>query len=74
MLKISLKGSRRTNLIYKCNLSIKQLKKYLNLLLDKGLLQKSIVKKNSSYEVYTTTKKGKHFLKKHRELKELITG
>lgn len=73
ILTTSLNGSRKTNLIYKCNLSINQFKNYLDFLLVKGLLQKSILKINSPYEVMRTTKKGKKFLKKYNELKELIT-
>ena len=73
ILTTSLNGSRKTNLIYKCNLSINQFKNYLDFLLEKGLLKKSIQKINSPYEVMETTKKGKKFLKKYKELKELLT-
>jgi predicted transcriptional regulator len=63
ILTTSMKGSRRTNLIYKCNLSFNQLSNYLDFLLEKRLIDKFLIKKTSSYEVYKTTKKEKNSLK-----------
>ena len=72
ILKHSIKSTRKTNILYKYNLSISQLKNYLTFLLEKGLLQKSIIEKPSTHEIYQTTNKGKKILKKFLEIKALL--
>lgn len=53
---------KKTQLMYRSNMSVKQLKKYLPLLFENGLL-----KKNGD-ERYQTTEKGKQYLVNYRRL------
>ena len=63
-------GSRKTRLIYKCNLSLAQFNKYANYLIESQLLQRNIetVKGKKSYEVYQTTEKGIEFLSDYQRI------
>jgi predicted transcriptional regulator len=60
------KGSRKTRVMYRCNLSHRQLQVYLNLIQDMGLLA-------SHSEFFITTAKGNKFLEVYRTLKALMT-
>jgi predicted transcriptional regulator len=63
MLKMANDGVKRTELIYKGNLSYHQLQKYLSFLLEKDILLEKKVKNGSGYnKVYFTTEKGKDLL------------
>ena len=59
-------GVRKTRIMYKCNLSHRQLQVYLKLLLDIGLLA-------FHSDLHKTTTKGLKFLDSYRTLKSLIT-
>jgi len=63
--------SRKTNLIYKCNLGSNQFKAYLHLLLRTGLL-KRYEEKGGRAESYETTEKGQAFLREYRKIKALL--
>lgn len=58
-------GSKKTNIMYKCNLSFDQLNKYLNLALDRNLIGITSV---NPHPVYTVTSKGLQFSKDYEEL------
>ena len=58
---------KKTHLMYKSNLTHKQLTIYLDDLLEKGFVGKES-RKNSSYIIIT--QKGSHFLQKIREMRE----
>jgi len=68
ILEISLKGVGKTEIVYKANLNFKQAQKYLDFLLEKGLIAVSSNRRNK----YRTTAKGKAFIKRYRETVELI--
>jgi predicted transcriptional regulator len=68
ILKIALKGAGKTEIVYKANLNFKQVRKYLDFLLEKGLIAVSSNKRKK----YRTTEKGKAFIKRYRETVELI--
>ena len=59
-------GARKTRIMYRCNLSHKQLQAYLKLLLRLGLLESP----SNSFE---TTVKGRKFVEAYRTLKALMT-
>jgi predicted transcriptional regulator len=59
-------GARKTRIMYRCNLSHKQLQAYLKLLLRLGLLE-------SPSDSFETTVKGRKFVEAYRTLKALMT-
>ncbi|ARM74638.1 winged helix-turn-helix domain-containing protein [Acidianus manzaensis] len=56
-------GTKKTRLMYNANLSFQLLNKYLDLLINKGL----IMKKDDKYVI---TEKGLQYIKYHQMLKE----
>ena len=67
-------GAKKTHIMYKCNLSFKQLHAYLKFLVEIGLL-KSISEKTGTDEnivLYETTKKGRAFLRTYEDLRVLL--
>lgn len=59
-------GSRKTRLIYKCNLSVSQFNKYTDFLIQGGLLSKEVDGKG--IESYHVTAKGKTFIKDYEKI------
>ena len=72
ILEASYNGTRKTYLMYRCNLSFKQLKYYLVFLLRKGLLHMVIDDGNPTPGIFKITDKGREFLKAYKGLKTLI--
>jgi len=68
----AVKGAKKTRIMYRCNLSHRQLQRYLKLLLGMGLL--SLVSKKGSSEIvcFKTSAKGRSFLDAYRKLKALM--
>jgi predicted transcriptional regulator len=58
MLEVTLEPCKKTHILYKPNLNYYQLNKYLNELLELGLVKEIQV----PYKCYVTTSKGKEFL------------
>ena len=67
------KGTKKTHIMYRCNLSHTQLQVYLKLLLGMGLLASHSEKDSSELGLFKTTAKGLEFLDAYRTLKALIT-
>jgi predicted transcriptional regulator len=72
-------GLRKTRLMYRCNLSFRQLKIYVKLLCDKGFLRKVMIGsgvnadgKNSKVETYRITEGGLSFLKSYNDLRHCL--
>ena len=66
-------GSRKTRLMYRCNLSFRQLKIYLKLLVDKEFLRVVLTKgSNEEVEIYQITEEGLSFLKAYNDLRERL--
>jgi predicted transcriptional regulator len=63
ILEIALAPSRKTKIMYNAFLSFPQLKEYLGLLTDSGLLEHS-----KEESMYHTTEPGKRFLKMYKEI------
>jgi len=63
-------GSRKTRLIYRCNLSLSQFNLYKDYLVKVGLLKAS--KRQDNAEIFEITEKGKEFLKDYRKIKRSL--
>jgi predicted transcriptional regulator len=68
-------GATKTSIMYKSFLSYTQLKEYLSLLLEKGLINKvpkQIKSHGNEKFVYKITGKGLHLLKISKELENIV--
>ena len=65
VLKLALRQIKKTHIMYRANLSYRQLKHYLRMLLRKRL----ITKKN---EYYVTTAQGRAFIENFSEIQSLM--
>ena len=66
ILRLANEGTKKTHIIYRCNLSHSQLQAYLKLLLGMGFLV-------SHSDLFKTTAKGLKFLNAYRTLRALMT-
>jgi predicted transcriptional regulator len=73
ILKEAHKGARKTRVMYRCNLSHRQLQVYLKLLLGMGFLVVQSDKDSGELDLFRTTAKGLKFLDAYRTLKALMT-
>lgn len=64
---------RKTRIMYRCNLSHRQLEVYLKLLLRMGFLVFHSDKDSSKLGLFKTTGKGLKFLDAYRNIKVLMT-
>ena len=67
------KGARKTRIMYRCNLSHRQLQVYLKLLLGIGLLTRQSEVEGDEPYLFRTTAKGLRFLDAYSTLKALMT-
>ena len=67
ILEIAIDGAIKTRIMYKAFLSFPQLKEYLSVLEEKGLLNFVAVDRE-----YRTTDKGKQFLKMYKDVGQMI--
>jgi predicted transcriptional regulator len=58
--------------MYRCNLSFRQLKYYLDFLLNKELLCEAEQNGESSHEQFEVTAKGKEYLRAYKSLMSLM--
>jgi predicted transcriptional regulator len=65
-------GAKKTFLMYRCNLSFKQLKSYSHFLLSNGLLHMSRMQEEANGGLFEVTPKGKEFLRAYKGLKALM--
>jgi predicted transcriptional regulator len=61
-------GAKKTHLVYGANLNFKRLQKYLNLLIEKELLER---REDPEVRFYLSTK-GREFLKQVKQIHELL--
>lgn len=73
ILAMTRKECRQTEIMHGCNLSFRQIKIYLSLLLDKRLLAVREVKQGAnSMKLFKTTRKGETFIKAYERLLDTI--
>ena len=65
-------GVKKTYLMYRCNLSFKQMKSYSRFLIETGLLHVNINQGNGEGGLFEVTDKGKIFLKAYDSLTSLM--
>ena len=65
-------GAKKTFLMYRCNLSFKQLKSYSHFLLGNGLLHVTRTQEEANGGLFEVTPKGKQFLRAYKGLKALM--
>jgi predicted transcriptional regulator len=70
LLNNSYHGSRKTRLVYSCNLSVSQFNKYVAYLIEGELLRKRI--EENGVEVYSITDKGIGFLKDYEKIQKTL--
>ena len=61
--------SRKTRIMYRCNLSFRQLKTYLTLLLEEGFLSVIPIVESARAEAFQVTAKGRAFLEAYANLR-----
>jgi len=74
ILNEAVEDTRKTRIMYKCNLSHRQLQSYLKLLLGMGMLRSFLEGEDSESKFFETTQKGKEFLSAYRTLKALMSS
>lgn len=72
ILKEAIDGAKKTQIMYRCNLSFRQLQIYLNLLIEKNFLQVVHAKGSGSIEFFEITGKGTAFLKAYKNISVLL--
>jgi len=70
ILENSNKSSRKTRLIYGCNLSSSNFNLYKEFLVEAGLLKVS--RREDGVEIFETTEKGKEFSKDYRKIQTYL--
>ena len=66
-------GTKKTHILYRCNLSHRQLQVYLQFLYDVGFLVSYANNEGSKMKYFRTTPKGLEFLDAYCTLKRLMT-
>ncbi len=72
ILNEAVNGAKKTRIMYRCNLSYKQLERYLELLLGLELLGLISKKESSTKDSFKTSTKGHAFLNAYSTLKALM--
>lgn len=72
VLQESIGGAKKTHIMYNCNLSFKQLQTYLELLIERELLEIKSEGKGNSGGFYEITQKGRAFLRSYHSIKILL--
>jgi len=70
IIRITAGGESKTQIMYKANISINQLNKYLKILTRTKLLEKTL---EYGTEIYRVTQKGKIFFSRHAQIMELLS-
>ena len=73
ILSVAKRGTKKTRIMYRCNLSHSQLQVYLQILREMGFLAFHSKKEDSELNGFKTTSKGFEFLDAYRVLKSLMT-
>jgi predicted transcriptional regulator len=74
ILRAAEKGTRKTHIMYKCNLSYRQLHTYLEFLIERKLVKYThSTGEEKTSGTYETTSKGKAFIQAYRSIRALIS-
>ncbi|UCE16193.1 MAG: hypothetical protein JSV12_00825 [Candidatus Bathyarchaeota archaeon] len=73
ILNEAVEGAKKTRIMYRCNLSYKQLQRYLKLLLGIELLRSISKKGSNKTDYFKTSAKGRAFLDAYLKLEALMT-
>lgn len=73
ILKVAANGALKTHIMYRANLSHRQLEKYLAFLEENGLLRK-IADEDGSSTFYQVTERGLEFLKEYSHVSAYLAG
>jgi predicted transcriptional regulator len=73
ILKVASNGALKTHIMYKANLSHRQLERYLALLEERGLLAQG-VDEDMGNRIYRITEKGFDFLREYSHISGYFTG
>jgi len=71
MLEVASKETGKTDIVYRTNLNFRVVRKYLDFLLQKGLIQ--VDGAPQTRKSYRTTEKGRQFIRLYRETIQLIS-
>ena len=75
ILRVATTADSKTHIMYKANLSHRQVDRYLDFLLEKGFLRVVAVERHSrATKVFGTTEKGVSFLEAYRALQAIVRG
>ena len=74
ILKEAKTKTRKTRIMYGCNLSHRQLQRYLKLLLGMGMLRSFAERGSKETRFFKITEKGEKFLSAYGELKTLMSS
>jgi len=72
ILNEAIEGAKKTQIMYRCNLSFRQLQIYLSFLIENNFLR-IVHAKGSSIEFFEITGKGQAFLKAYNNIRALLT-
>lgn len=74
ILRLAKSPESKTHIMYGANLSFRQLKRYLKLLVDGGFLSVSEERRSKVTKLFVTTDDGVSFLEAYRRLEEIVKG
>jgi len=68
-------GAKKTHIMYRCNLSFRQLHVYLGFLDERGLLRSIPARsgRKGDSSIYETTSKGRAFIQAYRSIRVLLS-
>ena len=66
-------GVRKTSIMYRCNLSFKQLEMYVGFLVKRGLLRTFVKRQSAASLFFETTTRGMEYLRAYRNLDALMS-
>jgi predicted transcriptional regulator len=70
------KGAKKTHVMYRCNLSFRQLNAYLEFLVEMGFLETITMKTENKEDaqLFKTTRKGRDLVEAYHNLKALLVA
>ena len=72
VLRVAKSPESKTHIMYGANLSFRQLERYLEFLVDRGLLRVIEERRSKVMKLFVTTDSGVSFLETYRRLQEIV--